>query len=59
MVAIAADLSCEFSCGGKAVFQYAKGAARAVIRASRANYFGASISNIRDSNTVMQASSKQ
>ena len=54
MVAAAAGRSYEISYGGKAVFQYAKDAARAFIQAARANYSGAITYNIGGSNATMQ-----
>ena len=54
MVAAAAGRSYEISYGGKAVFQYAKDAARAFIQTARANYSGAITYNIGGSNATMQ-----
>lgn len=54
MVAAAAGRSYEISYGGKAVFQYAKDAARAFIQTARANYSGAVTYNIGGSNATMQ-----
>ncbi len=54
MVAAAAGRSYQISYGGKAVFQYAKDAARAFIQAARATYSGASTYNIGGSNADMQ-----